>query len=375
MESVDRSGWLRNGGTSAAGSRPEGVEFLLRELRGRTGIFGDGERFYFARNTDRGTHVWIGGKLLDAGGGVKSRFWGFHYLVQGDRWFQFDDAVCGVTRKPKDSQRVFAAHRCMLGVSHPNLVPVWDIKLSLQAAIIIEPYLPYCLETVDLSRQEALRAFVEVAAGLAHLHRCRLVHRDVAAPNVLLSEDGRAMLSDWDSVQEISPGAQSAAWRGGFVRHECLAPEELAEREVGFAGDVWSLAVMIYRMWTKVAYDKPHIPEFIVSSLSEAKNAIAGERMRTCERDMSWPEGTPEDLQALMHQAFEAEPSKRPLAYQMRTDLEKTLASQKGKREALCLQPEFHDRRRNRSNTDFPSRADVPRENGGSKGAVEEPRG
>lgn len=52
--------------------------------------------------------------------------------------------------------------------------------------------------TVELDRAKVLRLAFEVASALQYLHDTRrIIHRDVAARNVLLVDDGSARLADF----------------------------------------------------------------------------------------------------------------------------------------------------------------------------------
>jgi len=74
---------------------------------------------------------------------------------------------------------------------------------------------------------------------LATLHDAGLVHRDVAAGNVLVTEppDERAVLLDLDLVAAQGEGGAGSPWH--------LAPETMLGHPAGPAGDVYALGVMV----------------------------------------------------------------------------------------------------------------------------------
>jgi serine/threonine protein kinase len=48
----------------------------------------------------------------------------------------------------------------------------------------------------------------DVAAGLAHLHSQNIVHRDVALRNVLLRDNGTAVVTDLGLAREVHDGGR-----------------------------------------------------------------------------------------------------------------------------------------------------------------------
>jgi serine/threonine protein kinase len=48
----------------------------------------------------------------------------------------------------------------------------------------------------------------DVAAGLAHLHSQNIVHRDVALRNVLLRDNGTAVVTDLGLAREVRDGGR-----------------------------------------------------------------------------------------------------------------------------------------------------------------------
>ncbi|CAE6455582.1 unnamed protein product [Rhizoctonia solani] len=57
------------------------------------------------------------------------------------------------------------------------------------------------LESHDLSYLGRLRLCVEISEGVSYLHQTGIVHGDIKGNNVLISEDGTAMLTDFDDAE------------------------------------------------------------------------------------------------------------------------------------------------------------------------------
>ena len=88
-----------------------------------------------------------------------------------------------------------------------------------------------------------------IAAGLAHCHEVGIAHFDVKPDNVLVGEDGRAMLTDF-GLAEAVPTARTVA-TAFFIAPEILRCKDLWQegREaqiVDTPADCWALGVMCY---------------------------------------------------------------------------------------------------------------------------------
>jgi serine/threonine protein kinase len=95
--------------------------------------------------------------------------------------------------------------------------------------------------------------FRDIAAGLAHLHACRVAHGDLKPENALMGADGRVALSDFGSSRLLGSSASAA---GDAPRGRCagtpafLAPEMMSPGAQcsPLAADVYSLGACLYAL-------------------------------------------------------------------------------------------------------------------------------
>lgn len=85
---------------------------------------------------------------------------------------------------------------------------------------------------------------------MRHLHLEYLVHRDIAARNILLSKDFEPKITDFgmSRVLESLESLNSTTSNLGPLRH--MAPECLIHKQYGISSDVWSFGVLLYEILT-----------------------------------------------------------------------------------------------------------------------------
>ncbi|MEM9458458.1 MAG: serine/threonine-protein kinase [Myxococcota bacterium] len=102
--------------------------------------------------------------------------------------------------------------------------------------------LGHAVASRSLTRVQLLEALAEAGEGLAFAHEQGLVHRDVKPSNILIGEDGRARLTDFDLVR--APDTTGGTRTGAMGTVLFAAPETMADASsVGPSADVYSLGM------------------------------------------------------------------------------------------------------------------------------------
>jgi serine/threonine protein kinase/tetratricopeptide (TPR) repeat protein len=165
----------------------------------------------------------------------------------------------------------------------------------------------------------------QICAGLAHAHERGILHRDLKPANVLLADDGRPMLLDFNLADQLGPQKSRAAAVGGTAPY--MAPEHLDAMESGVGidarCDIYSLGVMMFELLTgRLPFEAP-----AVITRESLAIQIAGRR-RGAPAVRSVNRLAPRSVDAVVARCLAPEPSQRyQTVEQLRCDLERHLAS------------------------------------------------
>lgn len=138
---------------------------------------------------------------------------------------------------------------------HPNIVNIIDFGSYEDSPYLVMNFLPGGTLKEKLGRplpwQEAIRLLLPVARALQFAHARGIIHRDVKPSNILLTESGDPMLTDFGIAKILDSGdAQTLTGTGvGIGTPEYMAPEQWT----GGSGpqiDIYSLGVVFYELVT-----------------------------------------------------------------------------------------------------------------------------
>ena len=136
-------------------------------------------------------------------------------------------------------------------VANRNVVTVYDVATEDgRPWIVMELVRGISLADLldaegPLGPQRAAHIGAEVLAALRAAHEAGVLHRDVKPGNVLLSNDGRVVLTDF-GIATVE-GSSALTMTGEVIGSpEFLAPERALGRTPGPESDLWSLGVLLY---------------------------------------------------------------------------------------------------------------------------------
>ncbi len=145
-------------------------------------------------------------------------------------------------------------------LEHPHILPVYEYGERDGFAYLVVPYisggtLRDLMESegpVPLSR--ALNYVEQMAAALDFAHERGVIHRDVKPANILITPEGRLLLTDFGLVKIIADGQgpQTRLTGAGAPvgTPDYMAPEQVIGEVVDGRSDLYSLGIILYQLLT-----------------------------------------------------------------------------------------------------------------------------
>ena len=148
-------------------------------------------------------------------------------------------------------QRAMREARITARLEHPNAVPVFDVVDHEGQPCLVMQYIPSrSLHEVlraegTLPPERVARVGSQVASALAAAHAARIVHRDVKPGNILITDDGTALITDFGISRGFGDvSLTSTGMLTGTPAY--LAPEVARGASSTPASDVFSLGATLY---------------------------------------------------------------------------------------------------------------------------------
>ena len=156
--------------------------------------------------------------------------------------------------------------------SHDSIVTLHDFDLGPPSPYLVFEYLSgdrlrdHCRDLQATGSQVPLPDFYRTARqlcrALAHIHGRGVIHRDVAATNILLDERGVAHLGDFD--QAISAEEAATAAFIPLMPEGVAAPELLSDTTPDQRADLYALGAVLYELLVGVVPPTGEHPTLVV---------------------------------------------------------------------------------------------------------------
>ncbi len=157
--------------------------------------------------------------------------------------------------------RLLREARAMAQVSHPNVVPIFEVHSIAETVFLVMELVPGITLRSWLRAghppRHVMRMFREVGEGLVAAHNFGVVHRDFKPDNVLVGHDDRPRITDFGLAVELAPGAGSREVVGTPAY---AAPEQIFGHPVDARADQFAFAAALYEaLYGRPAFERGSI--------------------------------------------------------------------------------------------------------------------
>jgi len=179
----------------------------------------------------------------------------------------------------KDRETALAEAKALARLSHPNVVPIYDVGLERDRVyLVMELVRGKTLRdwVVRRTPREILEVYQQAGRALAAAHAAGLVHRDFKPENAVVGADGRVRVVDFGLACEADAPERAAGERRAVAgTPRFMAPEIKAGAAVTPAADQYSFCVALAEA---LAGSAEPAPRRIAMVLERGRAAEPGQR-------------------------------------------------------------------------------------------------
>ena len=148
-------------------------------------------------------------------------------------------------------ERFLREARIAAKLRHPNVVQVYDVGVSGEHHYIAMEYLPggQVMGRDGSARplSFALRIASQIASALDYAGVHGIVHRDIKPDNILLREDGAAVLTDF-GIARVSDASRMTRTGAIVGTPHYMSPEQARGQPLDGRADIYSLGIVLYEL-------------------------------------------------------------------------------------------------------------------------------
>ena len=142
----------------------------------------------------------------------------------------------------------------MARLDHPNVVRFYSTEQDGQLSFIVMDYVPgstlqrrIAQAGGPLPLPEVTALLHQIGSALHYAHSLGFIHRDIKPGNIMLREDGTALLSDFGAAR-VAENATLASLTIGTPAY--MSPEQILGKELEAPSDIYSFGLVLYEMLT-----------------------------------------------------------------------------------------------------------------------------
>jgi len=157
------------------------------------------------------------------------------------------------TRDKGVLERFYREARAAAGLSHTNIVSIYDIGREGDLYFIVMEYMSNgTLENLmerkkELSTGDVIKYGIQICRALDYSHQKRVIHRDIKPQNIMLTEENQLKVVDFGIARavDLRDITQSGVIMGSAYY---FSPEQASGKTATEHSDIYSLGVLLYHM-------------------------------------------------------------------------------------------------------------------------------
>ena len=171
------------------------------------------------------------------------------YLAR-DTWLDIKVALKVPHKQSSELYKLLKEPRLQAALNHPNIVRMIAAEKEKKIFFMVMEYvkgktLEKIMEKEHVLESEAALDYIkQIAQGVDHAHKNKIIHRDLRPSNILISEEGTAKIADFGTSAWLN-NVPYASTRIGSPPY--MAPEQFLGK-ASYQSDVYSLGCIFYEM-------------------------------------------------------------------------------------------------------------------------------
>lgn len=167
-----------------------------------------------------------------------------------DTWLNIKVALKVPHKQSLELFKLLKEPRLQAALNHPNIVRMISAEKENRVFFMVMEYIKgKTLEKIldnekILDLDASIDYILQIASGVDHAHRNKIVHRDLRPSNIIISEEGTAKITDFGTSVWLN-NVPYASTRIGSPPY--MAPEQFLGKAT-FCSDIYSIGCIFYEM-------------------------------------------------------------------------------------------------------------------------------
>ena len=150
----------------------------------------------------------------------------------------------------KEYEKYFEESKKICSLNHPNIISIKHASYDDKYIYIVMPYfkkgsLYNLLQNESLTIREIIKYALDFLQAVYYIHKNNMVHCDIKPNNILISDENKAILTDFGSALYLNEDG-NAKLKNVYYKH--IAPEQCLNSTINKKIDIYQIGTTLYRM-------------------------------------------------------------------------------------------------------------------------------